>query len=101
MVETKAEVAEVVAWAKGIEAVHVRIAGRFRRPEPRRRVLEYLKGLLSPIERKNGWQLAEQAGDRRPDGPQRLLATYDWDGATPSGNPIFGTRHRFVTQSPP
>ena len=73
------EMAEVVAWAEGIEAVHARIAGRFGRVEPRRRVLDYLKGLVSPIERKNGWQLAEQAGDLTPDGVQRLLATYDWD----------------------
>ena len=79
MVETKAELAEVAAWAEGIEVVHARIAGRFRRPEPRRRVLDYLKGLLSPIERKNGWQLAEQAGDARPAGGQRLLSSYDWD----------------------
>ncbi len=55
------EVGEVVRWAEGIERVHECIAGRFRRPEPRRRSLEYLKGLLSPVERKNGWQLAEQA----------------------------------------
>lgn len=41
--------------------------------------MDYLKGLLSPIERKNSWQLAEQAGDSNPDGVQRLLATYDWD----------------------
>ncbi len=79
MVEAREEVAEVTGWAKGIEAVHARIVGRFRRREPRRRVLDYLKGLLSPIERKNGWQLAEQAGDPNPDGVQRLLATYDWD----------------------
>ena len=52
------EVAEVARWAEGIERVHQCIAGRFRRPEPRRRALEYLKGLLSPVERKNGWQLA-------------------------------------------
>jgi SRSO17 transposase len=38
-----------------------------------------LKGLLSPVERQNGWQLAEQAGDPPPDGMQRLLATYQWD----------------------
>ena len=57
------EVGEVVRWAEGIERVHECIAGRFRRPEPRRRSLAYLKGLLSPVERKNGWQLAEQAGD--------------------------------------
>jgi SRSO17 transposase len=35
--------------------------------------------LLSPTERKNGWHLAEFAGDPTPDGVQRLLATYDWD----------------------
>jgi len=79
MARRDTELAEVGAWAQGIEAMHACIAGRFRRPEPRRRVLAYLKGLLSPVERKNGWQLAEQAGDASPDGVQRLLATYDWD----------------------
>ena len=65
------EVAEVARWAEGIERVHQCIAGRFRRPEPRRRAMEYLKGLLSPVERKNGWQLAvlscrREAGDATP-----------------------------------
>ena len=73
------EVAEVARWAEGIERVHECIAGRFRRPEPRRRALDYLKGLLSPVERKNGWQLAERAGDATPDGVQRLLYNYQWD----------------------
>ena len=73
------EVAEVTRWAEGIEQVHECIGGRFRRPEPRRRVLDYLRRLLSPVERKNGWQLAEQAGDATPDGVQRLLSTYVWD----------------------
>ena len=41
--------------------------------------MTYLKGLLSPVERRNGWQLAEHAGDSRPDGVQRLLATANWD----------------------
>ena len=75
----KDEVAEVARWAEGIERVHECIGGRFRRPEPRRRVLDYLRGLLSPVERKNGWQLAEQAGDATPDGVQRLLYNYRWD----------------------
>jgi len=70
---------EVAAWAAGLEAIHRRIAGRFTRPEPRQRALAYLKGLLGPVERKNGWQLAEHAGDTTPDGMQRLLATYQWD----------------------
>ena len=73
------EVAEVARWSEGIERIHERIAGRFRRPEPRRRALDYLEGLLSPVERKNGWQLAEQAGDSTPDGVQRLLSSYRWD----------------------
>ena len=73
------DAAEVVRWAEGIEKVHECIAGRFRRPEPRRRALEYLQGLLSSVERKNGWQLAEQVGDATPDGVQRLLSTYRWD----------------------
>ena len=79
MVVGRDEVAEVARWAEGIERVHECIAGRFRRPEPRRRALEYLRGLLSPVERKNGWQLAEQAGDATPDGVQRLLYNYRWD----------------------
>ena len=73
------EVAEVARWTEGIERVHECIAGRFRRPEPRKRALDYLRGLLSPVERKNGWQLAEQAGDATPDGVQRLLYNYQWD----------------------
>ena len=65
--------------AEGIEGVHRCIAGRFHRLEPRRRALEYLRGLISPTERKNGWQLAERAGDATPYGVQRLLSGYRWD----------------------
>jgi SRSO17 transposase len=74
-----ADVEEVRAWAAGLQALHARIAGRFGRAEPRRRVLAYLRGLLGNVGRKNGWQLAEHAGERTPDGMQRLLATADWD----------------------
>src|SRR6266540_6510531 len=77
--EDAAALDEVAAWARGLGAMHARLAHRFARPEPRRRALQYLKGLLSPVERKNGWQLAEQAGEGTPDGMQRLLATADWD----------------------
>ena len=79
MVGVIEDVAEVARWARGIEGVHECIAGRFRRPEPRRRALDYLRGLLSPVERKNGWQLAEQAGDATPYGVQHLLSTHVWD----------------------
>jgi SRSO17 transposase len=73
------EIAEVQAWAAGLEALHARIAPRFARAEPRRRVLAYLRGLLGNVARKNGWQLAEHAGERTPDRMQRLLSTADWD----------------------
>ncbi|SCL23179.1 SRSO17 transposase [Micromonospora rhizosphaerae] len=56
-----------------------RIAGRFRRVEPRRRARAYVLGLLSPLAGKNGWTLAEAAGENTPDGMQRLLNTAVWD----------------------
>src|ERR671919_1131919 len=77
--EEQTTLEEVALWEAGLEALHARIAPHFARREPRRRALAYLKGLLGPVERKNGWQLAEYAGDKTPDGVQRLLATYDWD----------------------
>ena len=67
------------AWEAELAAMHRRIAERFVHPEAHRRALAYLKGLLGPVERKNGWQLAEYAGDARPDGVQRLLSSYRWD----------------------
>jgi len=72
-------VAEVGAWAAGLAEVHARIAPRFARSEPRERVLAYVRGLLAPLERKNSWTLAEQAGESIPDGMQRLLMSADWD----------------------
>src|SRR3954454_7192261 len=72
-------VAEVQDWAAGLEEVHARIAGVFARAEPRARVLAYLRGLLGQLERKNGWTLAEAAGEVSPDGMQRLLRTADWN----------------------
>jgi len=64
----------VVAHPAG-RGVRAHIAGRFVRAEPRRRALAYLRGLLGNVARRNGWQLAEHAGERTPDGMQRLLAT--------------------------
>src|SRR5215210_8014544 len=66
-------------WAAGLEQMHRRIACRFVRPEPTKRVLSYLKGPTGTVERKNGWQLAEAAGEASPDGMQRLLNTAEWD----------------------
>jgi SRSO17 transposase len=62
-----------------LDRVHARIAGRFTRSEPRARAREYVSGLVAGLERKNGWTLAEQAGEVSPDGMQRLLRRADWD----------------------
>jgi SRSO17 transposase len=72
-------VAEVEDWAVGLEKVLARIGPRFARSEPRTRAGVYLRGLLSAAERKNGWTLAEQAGDATPDAMQRLLNHADWN----------------------
>lgn len=62
-----------------LDALHERIAVRFGRAEPRARVREYVAGLVAGLERKNGWSLAERAGEIAPDGMQRLLRRADWD----------------------
>jgi len=45
----------------------------------RARVRSYVSGLVAGLERKNGWTLAEQAGELSPDWMQRLLRRADWD----------------------
>ena len=79
MGQTLLEREGVLHWEAGLQELHGRIARRFSRSESRHRVLAYLQGLLGSVERKNGWQLAEYAGDATPDGVQRLLAVYQWD----------------------
>ena len=71
--------AAVEQWPDALGGLHAHIARRFRRPEVRRRARRYLVGLLSRLERKNGWQLAEQMGEAGPQGVQRFLNAARWD----------------------
>ena len=73
------EVSEAEGWARGLDEVVARLAPRFGRIEPRRRASAYLRGLLAPLGRKNGWQLAEAIGDARPWRTQRVLSHVLWD----------------------
>ncbi|MFE1384369.1 IS701 family transposase [Streptomyces sp. NPDC058740] len=59
--------------------LHTRFAHRFARSESRESALAYLRGLLAPLERKNGWTVSEEAGHGGPDRIQRLLNRIDWD----------------------
>ncbi|HEU5382868.1 MAG TPA: transposase [Ktedonobacteraceae bacterium] len=70
---------DVWKWGQELERLHTRIAPHFARPQPRRRALAYLQGLLSPLERKNGWSLAEHAREARLYGMQRVLVGSVWD----------------------
>ncbi len=71
--------ADVQGWAEGLDVVVEQIAPQFGRAEPRRRARAYMRGLLAPVERKNGWQLAEAVGDATPDGVQDFLSRVHWD----------------------
>ncbi|MCA1701329.1 MAG: IS701 family transposase [Actinobacteria bacterium] len=73
------QIERIGSWRKELDALHVRIAPRFKRKEVGARAGRYLSGLLEPVERRNGWQLAEATGERRPDGVQRLLNGARWD----------------------
>ena len=66
-------------------AFHQRFAGIFSRPEPRSQAGKYLRALMGPVERRNGWQIAEAVGDTRPGPTQRLLHEAVWS-ADEAGN---------------
>jgi SRSO17 transposase len=66
-------------WRVLFDELMSQVAGRFARVEPRRVAREFVTGLLSPLERKNCWWLAEQAGHGDPQAMQRLLRTAVWD----------------------
>jgi hypothetical protein len=71
----------VRAWLLELTAVEQRMGAQFTRWDARRRAGAYLRGLRSPVERKNGWQLAEVNGDDTPYGMQHLLGRAVWDAA--------------------
>ncbi|WP_327731264.1 transposase [Streptomyces sp. NBC_00487] len=73
------DLADVRVWASELDAVHGRFVHRFSRSEPRESVLAYMRGLIAPLQRKNGWTLAEEAGHAGPDRIQRMLNRIEWD----------------------
>ena len=66
-------------WQTEFSAVIDRIAPRFRRYEPLRHAGELMAGMVSGLDRKNCWTIAEHRGDTTPDGLQHLLARASWD----------------------
>src|SRR6266566_333951 len=70
---------QVIGWRESLLQLHARLATHFARSEPFQRALRFVQGILSSVERKNGWQLAEQAREATPYGMQRLLSQAVWD----------------------
>src|SRR2546421_701046 len=66
-------------WADQLEDLLLEVGRIFPRADLRRRAAACVRGLLGPLSRKNGWQIAEHAGDSRPDGQQHLLNRACWD----------------------
>jgi SRSO17 transposase len=66
-------------WREIFDGVMARIAGRFSRVEPRRRVRAFVLGLLADLPRKNCWTIAEHAGEPGPHRMQHLLSQAVWD----------------------
>jgi len=60
--------AEVDRWQVELESVFARVAGRFGRADLRRRMRDYVRGLLAPVERKNGPRRGQPPGSW-PNGP--------------------------------
>jgi SRSO17 transposase len=71
--------ADVDRWESELEGVLARIRPLFYRTESKNRAEQYFRGLLSPIERKNGWTIAEHVGELEPKAMQRLLNLSPWD----------------------
>lgn len=68
-------------WSELFETLMDTIEARFTRPEPRRRVRDFVAGLLAPLPVKNCWSIAEHAGDDGPGGMQDLIGRASWDDA--------------------
>ena len=66
-------------WQTEFSAVLDRIAPRFARYEPLRHAGELMAGMVSGLDRKNCWTIAEHRGAASPDGLQHLLARASWD----------------------
>jgi len=68
----------VIAWQQEFKSLVKRIYPRFARSQSRQQARSYLQGLLSQVERKNGWQLAESVGQSSPYNLEQFLYRAKW-----------------------
>lgn len=91
------DAAMVRGWAVHFDDLADAIGGCFMRRDLRRRATSYVRGLLGPVQRKNGWQLAEHVGDATPHGIQRLLDRASWNADEVRDTLIRYARERLLT----
>ena len=70
---------DLAVWEEEFRKVVARIEPLFYRTESRAHAEQYLRGLLAPLERKNGWTIAEHAREKEPKALQRFLNLTPWD----------------------
>ena len=71
--------ADLESWSSDLEELFTRVGPVFYRTESRRHAEQYLRGLLAPIQRKNGWTIAEYVGESEPKALQRFLNLSPWN----------------------
>src|SRR5438045_26917 len=75
----EAQFDQVQDWRVDFDQLLQRLEPRFLRSDLRGNLRAYLDALLAPVDRKNAWQLAEQAGYQTPYAVQHLLGRARWD----------------------
>jgi SRSO17 transposase len=70
---------EIAVWEERLETLLARMAPCFRNALGRQRLALYVRGLLGNVPRKNGWQLAEEAGEATPYAMQQFIYRGGWD----------------------
>jgi SRSO17 transposase len=84
---------EVTKWIEEVDAAARMIGPRFGRRDLRCHAECYLRGLISRIERKNGWQLAEELGQKTPTNLQHFVARSRW-----SADEVRDDRRQYVVE---
>jgi len=71
--------ADLEEWESDLQVLFARIRPLFYRTESKQHAEQYLRGLTSGLKRKNGWTIAEYAGETEPKALQRFLNQSPWD----------------------
>jgi SRSO17 transposase len=70
---------DVDMWESELGSLLAWVSALFYRVESKKHAESYIRGLLAPLERKNGWTIAEHAGESEPKALQRFLNLSPWD----------------------